>query len=728
MTQVGALGPNVYVREVSSGVRPIRGVATSIAAFVDFFSEGPMNEAGRILGISDANRIYGGLHQDSEASYHIQQFFLNGGSMAYVVRVASDGEDVEIASGTEAETVVADSEVDLSSETPDLSGVLPGDTITVDGTEHTVVSFVSATTLEVTPAPAADASGLAWSITIENKPTSATQGIVPPASTSDPALIVSAANEGTWGNAVRLEVTPVDDAGTITAFDMSVLRYDGIDGSARVVSTEGPFLSLSVDSASSRYVADVIAEESSLISVTHDGSSTDVPHATGTLGTALDADLDTGATAPGTLAIDISDAFGDAVVEQHTASFPDSTGATLNQLRRIVEQTIRASTPMSGGTTSSLLGGATVKLVGRRLLVRLNQRAGDYEPSLTVTFSDAKAAQLGLDAATANVQQYVLGARPVASQLGGTRGALGVVPNQAALNGDPGEPDPPTGMYALNGVDLFNLLSIPRAADLDDAERLLTYDNALKYCQDKRAMLLVDIPEDVDTVDDMEDWLDNHASLRDKNAVVYFPRLLVADPLNDYRERNIGSSGTIAGIYSRNDATNGVWKSPGGVDMVISGITGLDVVLTDAQNGILNPLAGNCLRSFPIYGSVVWGARTLEGTDLSEIDWRYLGPRRLALFLEETLYRATKWAVFANNDEPLWSTLRQNITAFMMTLFRQGAFQGDTPSKAFFVKCDGETTTAADRNLGIVNIQIGFSALKPAEFIVITIQQIPDTD
>jgi uncharacterized protein len=271
-------------------------------------------------------------------------------------------------------------------------------------------------------------------------------------------------------------------------------------------------------------------------------------------------------------------------------------------------------------------------------------------------------------------------------------------------------------------------LCLPRAAELEPTERLLAYENALTYCKDKRAMLLVDIPETCNTVEDMEDWLDEHASLRDRNAAVYFPRLLVADPLNDYRERNLGSSGTIAGIYSRNDATYGVWKSVGGVESVIYGITGLGMVLTDAQNGILNPLAANCLRTFPIYGTVVWGARTLEGTDLSEIDWRYLGPRRLALFLEETLYRATKWAVFANNDEPLWSKLRQNITAFMMTLFRQGAFQGDSPAKAFFVKCDGETTTAADRNLGIVNIQVGFSALKPAEFIVITIQQIPDTD
>jgi len=94
------------------------------------------------------------------------------------------------------------------------------------------------------------------------------------------------------------------------------------------------------------------------------------------------------------------------------------------------------------------------------------------------------------------------------------------------------------------------------------------------------------------------------------------------------------------------------------------------------------------------------------------------------LFLEESLYRGTQWVVFEPNDDPLWASIRKNLNAFMMGLFRQGAFQGSTPTQAFFVKCDGETTTQADRNLGIVNIIVGFAPLKPAEFVVIKIQQI----
>ena len=91
--------------------------------------------------------------------------------------------------------------------------------------------------------------------------------------------------------------------------------------------------------------------------------------------------------------------------------------------------------------------------------------------------------------------------------------------------------------------------------------------------------------------------------------------------------------------------------------------------------------------------------------------------------LRVSIYYAIQWAVFEPNDEPLWSELRLNIGAFMTTLFRQGAFQGSTPSQAFFVKCDSETTTQADINNGVVNILIGFAPLVPAEFVVVQISQ-----
>jgi phage tail sheath protein FI len=159
------------------------------------------------------------------------------------------------------------------------------------------------------------------------------------------------------------------------------------------------------------------------------------------------------------------------------------------------------------------------------------------------------------------------------------------------------------------------------------------------------------------------------------------------------------------------------------LDASLNGISALDVNLTDEENGLLNPLGINCLRSFPVTGRVIWGARTLRGADQLSDEYKYIPVRRLVLYIEESLYRGTQWVVFEPNDEPLWSQIRLNVGSFMHTLFRQGAFQGKSPNEAYFVKCDKETTTQDDINKGIVNIVVGFAPLKPAEFVVIKIQQ-----
>jgi phage tail sheath protein FI len=154
------------------------------------------------------------------------------------------------------------------------------------------------------------------------------------------------------------------------------------------------------------------------------------------------------------------------------------------------------------------------------------------------------------------------------------------------------------------------------------------------------------------------------------------------------------------------------------------GVPQLSVPLTDAENGELNPLGINCLRALPPAGRVVWGARTLQGDNRLASEWKYIPVRRTALFIEESLFRGLKWAVFEPNDEPLWAQIRLNAGSFMHSLFRQGAFQGATPREAYFVKCDKETTTQSDIDSGIVNVVVGFAPLKPAEFVVIKIQQI----
>ena len=167
-----------------------------------------------------------------------------------------------------------------------------------------------------------------------------------------------------------------------------------------------------------------------------------------------------------------------------------------------------------------------------------------------------------------------------------------------------------------------------------------------------------------------------------------------------------------------------MWKAPAGLEATLTGVRGLSYKLTDGEHGQLNPLGVNCVRAFPVVGYVIWGARTLEGADRLASEWKYIPVRRVALFIEESLYRGTQWVVFEPNDEPLWAQIRLNVGAFMHNLFRQGAFQGKTPGEAYLVKCDKETTTQNDINQGIVNILVGFAPLKPAEFVFIKIQQL----
>ena len=282
-----------------------------------------------------------------------------------------------------------------------------------------------------------------------------------------------------------------------------------------------------------------------------------------------------------------------------------------------------------------------------------------------------------------------------------------------------------TGMQALQRADLFNLLVLPPPTRETDHDKPV-WDAGAKLCEDERAVLLVDAPRSwVKTATAVDDVINNGLPLtRSSYAAVYFPRLRIPDPLAENALADFAPCGVVAGIIARTDAQRGVWKAPAGQETVTVGVRGPAVPLTDGENGQLNPLAVNCVRSFPVVGTVVWGARTWEGADQLGSQWKYLPVRRLALFIEETLYRALQWVVFEPNDEPLWAQIRLNIGAFMQDLFRQGAFQGLSPREAYLVKCDRETTTQTDIDRGIVNIIVGFAPLKPAEFVIVKIQQL----
>jgi hypothetical protein len=303
-----------------------------------------------------------------------------------------------------------------------------------------------------------------------------------------------------------------------------------------------------------------------------------------------------------------------------------------------------------------------------------------------------------------------------------TGGRDGTLPNLAQWK---------SAVHTLDAVapEVFSLVVLAGAADLDAANALSRSDHkslvdeALGYCEDHRAFLIIDPPSDVDDATEMKSFrASGDYPKRSANGAIYFPRIDVPDPLMGGSPRNIGPAGSVAGAIARTDALRGAWKAPAGTDVPIGG-GALQAKLDDTATGDLNVLGVNVVRAFPIYGTVVWGARTLKGADQEASEWKYIPVRRMALYLEESLYQGLAWVVFEPNDEPLWASIRLNVGSFMNGLFRQGAFAGATPRDAYFVKCDKDTTTEDDVNRGIVNILVGFRPLKPAEFVVLKIQQ-----
>jgi phage tail sheath protein FI len=272
------------------------------------------------------------------------------------------------------------------------------------------------------------------------------------------------------------------------------------------------------------------------------------------------------------------------------------------------------------------------------------------------------------------------------------------------------------GVNLLDDVPIFNLLCVPGETDATVISTLQ------QFCHDHRAFFIVDLPEGT-LVTALQSGPTGLTGPNAVNSAAYFPWVSAPDPLQEGRVRDFPPCGFVAGLYAATDATRGVWKAPAGIDAGLTGASGLERNLTDLQNGTLNMRGINCLRFFPTYGNVIWGARTLRGDDDLASEWKYVPVRRFALFLESSLYRGTQWVVFEPNDEKLWSQIRLNIGAFLQGLFLQGAFQGTTPRQAYFVKCDAENNPQSSIDLGIVNILVGFAPLKPAEFVVIQIQQ-----
>src|ERR1051326_4640829 len=557
--------PGVYVEEIPSGVRTITGVATSIAAFVDFFPAGPLgpSNAVEVFSFADFERQFGGLDARSEASYAIQQFFLNGGSSAYVIRATS------------------------------------------------------------TASPAVPAA-----ISLED------------AAGGSAVLAAQAIDPGAWGNNLRIDID-YNTSDPTTQFNLTVSEIAVSNGAPRVVASE-MYRNLVIDPSKPNDASAVINGGSQLISVTKPVAAAGRPAQSGTRSKPITDFSTLGLSSGETLGVSLTTNSAAVVALGTTTGLPTVVPTDGPSLAGLLQSLIRG---IKDGGGNVLLPNATVTVVGSASGTSyLVAKAGTGDPSAILTFADVTgtpATKLGF---VANAQQYALGGynqvAPIAAiAASGTVPFVGsdgnwaadTVPNATGMtNGLIGDPNAKTGMYALLDVDLFNILCIPATMKLPDANATQVAAEAIALCTQRRAMYLLDAPQKDkprNTPTSIMAWLDGAASLKSipgsRNAALYFPTVEIADPLNDYRLKEVAPSGTIAGLWARTDATRSVWKAPAGTEAGLAGVQSLDYKLTDGENGVLNPLAINCLRNFPVYGPVCWGARTLAGADL--------GPRRRAV-------------------------------------------------------------------------------------------------
>ena len=284
----------------------------------------------------------------------------------------------------------------------------------------------------------------------------------------------------------------------------------------------------------------------------------------------------------------------------------------------------------------------------------------------------------------------------------------------------------------LDQADLFNLLCIPPLKRSGGDVGKQSWDAAIAYAKSRRAFVIVDPAERWATPADVLDVSTgvNSVVTATDNAAAYFPRILVNDPLTQALD-SFAPGGTVAGIFASTDMQRGVWTAPAGIQAAMQNVSGLSLgggtnagKITDADNGKLSTAGINCLRSFPPYGDVVWGARTLKGADALASNWNYIPVRRLGYYIEESVVRGTQWVIFEPNAPSLWAQITLGVSNFMQRLFTQGAFKGATPVEAYFVRCDSTTMTPHDIESGVINIQIGFAPVSPAEFVIISVRQI----
>jgi phage tail sheath protein FI len=654
--------PGVYIEEIPSGVRTIIGVATSITAFIGRAPRGPVNEATTINSFGDFERIFGGLWLDSSLGYAVRDFYLNGGRQALIVRLfhADFKEDDRQKVQDAANAVATEAKAGANGAEAKTKAKAKSDAIQADNAKSPEEKTAAKTVSDMVQGVADNATQDDVAKVVDSAVIKATP--YPRAKLSVGDIKLEAAYEGEWAANLRATAN-LDNIRPDTSPDLFNLTVrDDASGVSE------PYLNLSVDKDSPRRADKVLEAESKL--VRWDGEWPATAPNLGNLRTAL------------------------ANLKKETD--PTKIPSLQDELWKLAQDAVTQAE-------------SKYKRAKRLLEQKQNEGATDVDAEQTAVDEARKAVE---DAKKAMMDAV-------------SDGLVLTVNDFLPPNGETEK----KGLFALEQADLFNLLCVPPykapSESLDVDVNLISA--AASYCEKRRAMLLVDAPKnwkDKTTAKEKFSDATDNVGTRSKNAALFFPRFKQPNPLRDNQTEEFAPSGAVAGVFARTDTQRGVWKAPAGLDATLVGVPQLSVPLTDDENGELNPLGINCLRAFPVAGRVVWGSRTLRGADQLVDEYKYVPVCRLALYIEESLYRGTQWVVFQPNGPTLWAQIRLNVGAFMNGLFRQGAFQGNTPREAYFVKCDEETTIQNDIDRGIVNIIVGFAPLKPAEFVVIKIQQI----
>ena len=525
-------------------------------------------------------------------------------------------------------------------------------------------------------------------------------------STPANTLRISAINAGTWGNKIDLVVSD-GTADPDNEFDLVVKLEDKLKETHR---------NLSMSPSAPNFVEKVITINSKLIRAKCSTNSSDAP-GTSRSGSPAATDLSS-STDIRRLRININgDGFREIVLADPVDSGDNIASAIANAVT--VLPRLRSSTDPAAYT------GFTCEYRPATTDYLLTSGTTGIDSSVEVADASSNNAAAPLKLGVTNEGREQNGSAVLRPANGTFH--VGDDLNLTVTAGTDGESIITTAHYnaGLNLLDTIrdvSILAIPGEGSKE------IVDSGSTYCEKRAALAGVNDCFFIGEMDDLDVTKEAAqkfvASLTKKSpyTAVYFPWLKMVDPTGIRPEPiSVPPSGFIAGMYAKIDGTRGVWKAPAGTEANIGGATGLLKNVTDAEQDTLNDKGVNCIRAFPAAGIVIWGSRTLSTR--SQPEWRYVPVRRTAIFLEVSIFNGIQWAVFEPNDTELWASLRLNIGAFMMRLFRQGAFQGDTPSKAFFVKCDSETTTQADIDAGVVNVLVGFAPLKPAEFVVIKISQ-----